>query len=167
VLPKIAQLRAWIDERGLDVVLEVDGGVAPGTIGPAARAGADAFVAGSSVYGAPDYRAAIEALRRKAEEARERASGLGPRALSDRRIGLPGRAGQPALRASLSACFTLRPSTIRIASSAMLVAWSATRSRFLATWIRSTSCEERVGSSWMRASALRITSSCSSSTCWS
>jgi ribulose-phosphate 3-epimerase len=75
VLPKIAQLRAWIDERGLDVVLEVDGGVAPGTIGPAARAGADAFVAGSSVYGAPDYRAAIEALRREAEEARERASG--------------------------------------------------------------------------------------------
>ena len=52
------------------MVLEVAGGVAPGTIGPAARAGADAFVAGSSVYGAPDYRAAIEALRREAEEAR-------------------------------------------------------------------------------------------------
>jgi ribulose-phosphate 3-epimerase len=70
VLPKIEQLRRWIDERGLDVVIEVDGGVAPGTIGPAARAGADAFVAGSSVYGAPDYGAAIEALRREAEDAR-------------------------------------------------------------------------------------------------
>ena len=75
VLPKIEQLRRWIDERGLDVVLEVDGGVAPGTIGPAAAAGADAFVAGSSVYGAPDYRAAIDALRREAEEARARRAG--------------------------------------------------------------------------------------------
>jgi ribulose-phosphate 3-epimerase len=70
VLPKIQQIRQWIDERGLDVVLQVDGGVAPGTIGPAAQAGADAFVAGSSVYGAPDYRAAIEALRREAEAGR-------------------------------------------------------------------------------------------------
>jgi ribulose-phosphate 3-epimerase len=72
VLAKIEQLRRWVDERGLDVVIEVDGGIAPGTIGPAARAGADAFVAGSAVYGASDYRAAIEALRREAEEARAR-----------------------------------------------------------------------------------------------
>jgi ribulose-phosphate 3-epimerase len=70
VLPKIQQIRQWIDERGLDVVLQVDGGVAPGTIGPAAQAGADAFGTGSSVYGAPDYRAAIEALRREAEAGR-------------------------------------------------------------------------------------------------
>lgn len=70
VLPKITQIRQWIDERGLDVVLEVDGGIVPGTIGPAARAGADAFVAGSAIYGAPDYRVAIEALRREAEDAR-------------------------------------------------------------------------------------------------
>jgi ribulose-phosphate 3-epimerase len=69
MLPKIEQLRSWIDARGLAVVLEVDGGVKPGTIGPAARAGATAFVAGTAVFGQPDYRAAIEALRREAEEA--------------------------------------------------------------------------------------------------
>jgi ribulose-phosphate 3-epimerase len=72
VLPKIEEIRAWIDARGLDVVLEVDGGVAPGTIGPAARAGATAFVAGTAVFGAPDYRAAMDALRREAREARVR-----------------------------------------------------------------------------------------------
>jgi ribulose-phosphate 3-epimerase len=70
MLDKIELLRTWIDERGLDVALEVDGGVATGTIGRAARAGADAFVAGTAVFGAGDYRAAIEALRREAQEAR-------------------------------------------------------------------------------------------------
>jgi ribulose-phosphate 3-epimerase len=70
MIEKIAQLRRWIDERGLDVTLEVDGGVAPGTVGRAAHAGADAFVAGTAVFGAGDYRAAIDALRKEAEEAR-------------------------------------------------------------------------------------------------
>ena len=70
MLDKIALLRAWIDERGIDVALEVDGGVAPGTIGRAARAGGDTFVAGTAVFGTSDYRAAIEALRREAQEAR-------------------------------------------------------------------------------------------------
>lgn len=68
-LPKIEQLRRWIDERGLEVALEVDGGIAPGTIGRASRAGADVFVAGNAVYGSPNYREAIEALRREAAEA--------------------------------------------------------------------------------------------------
>ncbi len=67
MLPKIQQLRGWIDVRGLAVTLEVDGGVKPGIIGPAARAGATAFVAGTAVFGAKDYRAAIAALRREAE----------------------------------------------------------------------------------------------------
>jgi ribulose-phosphate 3-epimerase len=67
MLPKIQQLRSWIDVRGLAVTLEVDGGVKPGIIGPAARAGATAFVAGTAVFGAKDYRAAIAALRREAE----------------------------------------------------------------------------------------------------
>ena len=71
-LPKIERIRSWITERRLDVALEVDGGIAPGTIGRAARAGADCFVAGTAVFGAPDYAAAIEALRR---EARDAASG--------------------------------------------------------------------------------------------
>ncbi len=65
-LPKIAQLRRWIEERGLVVDLEVDGGMAPGTIQHAARAGADVFVAGSAVFGAPDYADAISGLRAEA-----------------------------------------------------------------------------------------------------
>jgi ribulose-phosphate 3-epimerase len=69
VLPKIATLRRWIDERGLRVDLEVDGGVARGTVARASRAGADVFVAGTAVFGADDYAAAITALRREAEEA--------------------------------------------------------------------------------------------------
>jgi len=65
-LGKIRSLRDWIDERGLDVALEVDGGIAPDTIGRAAGAGADVFVAGTAVFGAPDYAGAIEALRKAA-----------------------------------------------------------------------------------------------------
>jgi len=70
MLPKIRQLRNWIDERGLAVRLEVDGGVAPGTIGLAASAGADVFVAGTAVFGTKDYAAAIAELRREASEAK-------------------------------------------------------------------------------------------------
>jgi ribulose-phosphate 3-epimerase len=64
--PKIETLRRWIDERGLDVALEVDGGIGPETIAAAARAGADVFVAGTAVFGAPDRAAAIAELRRAA-----------------------------------------------------------------------------------------------------
>ena len=63
VLPKIAKLRSWITERELDVEIEIDGGIGAGTIGRAARAGANAFVAGTAVFRAPDYAAAITALR--------------------------------------------------------------------------------------------------------
>jgi ribulose-phosphate 3-epimerase len=66
MLEKIATLRRWIDERGLDVTLEVDGGIGPETIGAAARAGADVFVAGTAVFGARDRGAAIAELRRAA-----------------------------------------------------------------------------------------------------
>jgi len=66
VVPKIAQLRRWIDDAGLAVELEVDGGIGPGTVGAAARAGANVFVAGTSVFRAPDYAAAIAALREEA-----------------------------------------------------------------------------------------------------
>jgi ribulose-phosphate 3-epimerase len=65
-LPKIEILRRWIDERGLEIALEVDGGVGPETIARAARAGADVFVAGTAVVGAGDYAEAIEGLRRAA-----------------------------------------------------------------------------------------------------
>jgi ribulose-phosphate 3-epimerase len=50
-LAKIAALRAMIDERALDVALEVDGGVAPGTAGRCIAAGATALVAGSAIFG--------------------------------------------------------------------------------------------------------------------
>jgi ribulose-phosphate 3-epimerase len=66
MLPKIEVLRRWIDERGLDVALEVDGGIAIETIGRAASAGADVFVAGTAVFGARDYAEAIAGLRRAA-----------------------------------------------------------------------------------------------------
>jgi ribulose-phosphate 3-epimerase len=67
-LPKIETLRRWIDERELDVDLEVDGGVGPETIARVARAGANVFVAGTAVFGAPDRAAAISALRRAARD---------------------------------------------------------------------------------------------------
>jgi ribulose-phosphate 3-epimerase len=69
MLPKIEQLRRWIDERGLDVSLEVDGGIGVETIGRAARAGADVFVAGTAVFGARDRAQAIAALRSACEAA--------------------------------------------------------------------------------------------------
>jgi len=65
-LAKIETLRGWIRDRGLAVALEVDGGIAEDTIASAARAGADAFVAGTAIFGAPNYREAIAALRQAA-----------------------------------------------------------------------------------------------------
>jgi ribulose-phosphate 3-epimerase len=62
-LPKVETLRGWIQERGLTVALEVDGGITEDTIASAARAGANAFVAGTAIFGAPNYREAIAALR--------------------------------------------------------------------------------------------------------
>jgi len=62
-LPKLRRLREAVDDRGLDVWLQVDGGVAEDTIGQCAQAGADVFVAGSAVYGAEDAAAQIARLR--------------------------------------------------------------------------------------------------------
>src|SRR4030095_3265721 len=69
MLPKIEQLRRWIDAKQLPVTLAFDGGVKPGIIGLAARAGGTAFVAGTAVFGQPDYRAAIAALRAEGDAA--------------------------------------------------------------------------------------------------
>jgi len=52
--PKIVELRALIDERGLDVDIEVDGGIGPKTIAGAAAAGANVLVAGSSLFRDPE-----------------------------------------------------------------------------------------------------------------
>ena len=70
MLPKIEKIRGWIERRGLDVDLEVDGGVTTDNIGRCAAAGANVFVAGTSVFGEPDRKRAIEALRDVAQGAR-------------------------------------------------------------------------------------------------
>jgi ribulose-phosphate 3-epimerase len=62
-LPKIRRARELIDGSGLDVWLQIDGGVSATTIERCAQAGADVFVAGSAVYGAEDAAGQIEELR--------------------------------------------------------------------------------------------------------
>jgi ribulose-phosphate 3-epimerase len=68
-LPKLRRLRRAVDDGGLEVRLQVDGGVSTATIGAAAEAGADTFVAGSAVYGAEDAGRAVAALRSAATAA--------------------------------------------------------------------------------------------------
>jgi ribulose-phosphate 3-epimerase len=63
VTEKIREARRMLDEAGCDARLEVDGGVNTETMREVAGAGADTFVAGSAVYGKPDYAAAIRELR--------------------------------------------------------------------------------------------------------
>ena len=62
-LDKLREARKLIDESGLDMRLEVDGGVGPANIAAAAEAGADTFVAGSAIFGKPDYKAVIDSMR--------------------------------------------------------------------------------------------------------
>jgi ribulose-phosphate 3-epimerase len=62
-LRKIEQARRRIDASGRDIRLEVDGGIKADNIGRVAAAGADTFVAGSAIFGKPDYRAVIGAMR--------------------------------------------------------------------------------------------------------
>jgi ribulose-phosphate 3-epimerase len=62
-LDKLRAARQMIDASGRDIRLEIDGGVKVDNIAEIAAAGADTFVAGSAIFGASDYRAAIEAMR--------------------------------------------------------------------------------------------------------
>ena len=62
-LQKIAAVRALIDASGRPIMLEVDGGIKVDNIAAAATAGADTFVAGSAIFGKPDYRSVIDAMR--------------------------------------------------------------------------------------------------------
>jgi ribulose-phosphate 3-epimerase len=62
-LPKIEKLRRLIEASGRDIRLQVDGGVTAKTAPLCLNAGADVLVAGTAVFGAPDYAAAIKALR--------------------------------------------------------------------------------------------------------
>ena len=62
-LKKIERIRKLIDASGRDICLEVDGGIKTDNIRAAADAGADTFVAGSAIFGQPDYKAVIAAMR--------------------------------------------------------------------------------------------------------
>ena len=62
-LQKLAQARQLIDDSGYDIRLEVDGGVGVDNIAEVAAAGADTFVAGSAIFGQPDYAAVIAKMR--------------------------------------------------------------------------------------------------------
>jgi ribulose-phosphate 3-epimerase len=62
-LRKVERARRLIEASGRDIRLEVDGGIKVGNIARVAAAGADTFVAGSAIFGQPDYRAVIAAMR--------------------------------------------------------------------------------------------------------
>ena len=59
-----------IDASGRPIRLEIDGGVKPDNIGEIAKAGADTFVAGSAIFGKPDYAATIAAMKQAVVAAR-------------------------------------------------------------------------------------------------
>ena len=62
-LDKLRAVRAMIDKTGKDIRLEIDGGVKTDNIRRVADAGADTFVAGSAIFGKPDYKGVIDAMR--------------------------------------------------------------------------------------------------------
>jgi ribulose-phosphate 3-epimerase len=62
-LRKIEQARKRIDASGKDIRLEVDGGIKTDNIARVAAAGADTFVAGSAIFGKPDYKGVIDTMR--------------------------------------------------------------------------------------------------------
>ena len=68
-LDKLAEAREMIDASGRDIRLEIDGGIKTDNIAQAAAAGADTFVAGSAIFGSPDYGATINAMRAAIETA--------------------------------------------------------------------------------------------------
>jgi ribulose-phosphate 3-epimerase len=68
-LPKIRKARSLIDRHGLELWLQVDGGVSLETVERCADAGADTFVAGSAVFGSDDPAAMVDSLRAAAEAA--------------------------------------------------------------------------------------------------
>lgn len=71
-LRKISRLKKRIDDLGLAVGIEIDGGIGPATIGEVAEAGANIFVAGSAIYGRADYQAVIKEMRGLAEAGSKR-----------------------------------------------------------------------------------------------
>lgn len=68
-LNKLREARSLIDESGLPIRLEVDGGVGSANIAEIAAAGADTFVAGSAIFNQPSYESVISQMRRALVEA--------------------------------------------------------------------------------------------------
>jgi ribulose-phosphate 3-epimerase len=79
VLPKIRAARSLVADRGLDLWLQVDGGVDVETVERAAEAGADVFVAGSAVYASDDPAEMVQTLRERAAKATESSWWSAPR----------------------------------------------------------------------------------------
>ena len=69
-LEKLRQARGIIDNSGLSIRLEIDGGVGVANIREIASAGADTFVAGSAIFSKPDYKAVIDQMRAELAQAR-------------------------------------------------------------------------------------------------
>ena len=65
ILDKIKALRQIIQKRNLKTLIEIDGGVNENTIAEVAKAGVDIFVAGSAIFGSPDYESTIKSFRKK------------------------------------------------------------------------------------------------------
>ena len=68
-LDKLRQVREIIDVSGRDIRLQIDGGIKPSNVGDAAAAGADAFVAGTAIFGQDNYVEVIKALRTNIDQA--------------------------------------------------------------------------------------------------
>jgi ribulose-phosphate 3-epimerase len=75
-LAKLAQARrkidSWVNAGGQSIALEIDGGVKPDNIAAIRAAGADTFVAGSAIFGQPDYKEVIDTMRRQIAKAHGR-----------------------------------------------------------------------------------------------
>ena len=69
MMPKVKALREEITRRGLEIDIQVDGGISDKTIATAAKNGANVFVAGSALFGAPDSKAMMATLKKLAEDA--------------------------------------------------------------------------------------------------
>ena len=69
-LEKVTKLRRMIEERGLNVEIEVDGGIKVDNVAEVVKAGANVIVSGSGVFGTKDYAATIAELRKRGEAAR-------------------------------------------------------------------------------------------------
>ena len=66
VLPKVTRLREMASSLGLELDIQMDGGISKENVGLCAKAGANVFVAGSALFGLDDYAAGIEEMRRAA-----------------------------------------------------------------------------------------------------